>query len=131
MTTQLGSGNGFGWLDSDGKAVRMVVSYDTPAQVIARVGTWVGFTQAAADSGDYIALEIIPREYQLQVPSSLTLPVGTKLYLDVSDYDNWAGHRPPDAAYTTSAGSNLYLGKITRAKDSNNTVRLILLPGGQ
>jgi hypothetical protein len=117
------------YLESDGKAVNVTLSYDGIAKddVVYAEG-WLGIAAGAGDSGDEIALTIDRREYQFTVPAGLSVSKGDTVYITLASIGS--GHVPADAAYSTSSGAGkVALFKATAAKDSNNMVTGILLPG--
>jgi hypothetical protein len=111
--------------ESDGKAVNVVLSYTVDKDQLCVVEGWLGIAGASGDSGDQIALSVDEYEYQLTVPSGLSVAKGDIVYITVADL---TGHIPDDTAYTTSAGAGkVALMKATAAKDSNNVVTGIMM----
>lgn len=115
---------------SDGDSVTLQTSAAVVARQVAVISGWAGIAAGNADSGDYVALSL-EGEYEVVVPAGLTLNVGDVLRIDTTHV---TGHTPDDdtSAYNTSAASstNLTLGRVTKAKDANNVVTLILMIGG-
>lgn len=121
------------YLESDGKAVNVTLSYTVEAHQVAVVEGWAGITGASGDSGDVIALAVDDREYQITVPSGLTVAKGAILYLEVADL---TGHVPDDTAWSTTAGAGkVAFAKATSAKGegdlNDNVVTAIMLGKGQ
>lgn len=115
--------------ESDGKAVDVSLLYTVEKGEVAVVDGWLGIAGGRGDSGDSIALAVDDREYQIVVPSGLSVAKGAIIYIEVADV---TGHTPDDTAYGTSAGSGkLAFLKATAAKDSNNVVTGIMLAKGQ
>lgn len=113
------------YLESDGKAVTVSLSYTVGKNEVAVVEGWLGISQGSGDSGEDIALAVDEREYQLEVPSGLDVSKGDIVYIDVTDL---TGHTPDDAAYATSGGANLVaFMKATADKDANDIVTGIML----
>lgn len=115
---------------SDGKSVNVDLSYVVSAHALAYAEGWLGIASGYGESGDTIALQL-EGEYQVEVPSSLTLSKGDVLRIDTTHV---TGHTPDDdtSAYNKSAASstNLTLGKVTVAKDANNVATIRLMIGG-
>lgn len=108
------------YLESDGKAVNVTLSYTTKANSVAYVEGWLGITQASGDSGEVVALACDDREYQFTVPAGLSVAKGAIVYITVATV---TGHIPDDEAYTTTVGSGkVAFFKATAAKDANNVV---------
>ncbi len=113
------------FLESDGKAVDVLLSYTVAKDQVAVVEGWLGIAGESGDSGDYIALAVDDREYQFTVPAGLAVAKGAIVYIEVADL---TGHVPDDEAWSTSAGSGkVAFFKATAAKDGNNVVTGILL----
>lgn len=114
------------YLESDGKAVEVTLSYATDKNVVAYVEQWLGITKVSGASGDNVWLSVDEREYQFTVPSTLSVSKGDIVYIEAAVVTGT--HVPPDAAYGTSSGAGkLPLFKATAAKDANNVVTGILL----
>jgi len=113
--------------ESDGESVTLALQYTT-AVGVAYIRGWLGLLTRAGDSGDNRALEI-EGEYQVTVPSGLTVNVGDVVYIDTTAISGT--HVPPTGAYGTSSGANkIPFLKATVAKDANNVVVGILNPDG-
>lgn len=113
------------FFESDGKAVNVDLLYTVEAGEVAVVDSWLGIAGGRGDSGDSIALAVDDREYQVVVPSGLSVSKGAIIYIEIADV---TGHTPDDTAYGTSAGSGkLAFIKATAAKDSNNVVTGIMI----
>lgn len=114
------------WLDNDGKAIPVTLSYPTGKDAVAYVGGWLGITNRSGKSGDVVALTIDDRVYQFTVPSTLTVNPGDRVYIILASVG--AAHEPPDNAYSTTSGAGRYpLFEAVEAKDSNNVVKGVLL----
>ena len=115
--------------ESDGKSVTVALTSSVLKGRPVYAQGWLGISAGAGDSGDNIALDIAPQEYQFDVPSSLSVSKGTIVRIDITQL---TGHYPSDAAYNTSAASatNLSFFKATMDKDANNIVTGILLSTG-
>ena len=112
-------------LESDGKAVNVDLLYTVEKGEIAVVEGWLGIAGGRGDSGDSIALAVDEREYQVVVPSTLSVSKGDIVYIEVADV---TGHTPDSTAYGTSAGSGkIAFIKATAAKDASNVVTGIRL----
>lgn len=111
--------------ESDGKAVNVTLSYTVLKDWLVVVEGWVGIADSSGNSGEEIALSVDNYEYQLTVPSGLAVAKGAIIYITVATV---TGHRPDDAAYTTTAGAGkVAVFKATAAKDANNVVTGIML----
>lgn len=116
------------YLESDGKAVNVSLLYAVDKNDVVIVETFIGIAADDGSSGDTIALSQDDREYQFIVPSGLAVAKGAIVYLTVATV---TGHRPDDAAWTTSAGAGkIRLFRATAAKDANNMVTGFLLVKG-
>lgn len=115
--------------ESDGKAVTVALTSSVLKGRPIYAQGWLGITGGAGDSGDNVALDILPQEYQFDVPSSLSVAKGQIVRVDITQL---TGHYITDAGYNTSAASatNLSLFKATMDKDANNIVTGILLSLG-
>lgn len=114
------------YIESDGKSFEVNLLYTVAAGQVAVVDGWVGIIEVGGVSGDAVAMNVDQREYQWTVPSSLSVAKGATVYITIATV---TGHKPDDAAWTTSAGAGkIALFKATKAKDSNNIVRGIMLP---
>lgn len=117
------------FFESDGKSVTVDLLYTVGAREVAVVDGWLGIAAASGDSGEDIALTVDDREYQVVVPSTLSVSKGDIIYIEVADV---TGHTPDDTAYSTSAGAGKFAFlKATAAKDANNVVTGIMLGKGQ
>lgn len=111
--------------ESDGKAVNVTLSATVLKDWLVVVEGWIGIAGSSGDSGEEIALSVDNYEYQLSVPAGLSVAKGAIVYITVATL---TGHRPDDAAYTTSPGAGkVALLKATAAKDANNVVTGIML----
>lgn len=111
--------------ESDGKAVNVTLSSTVLKDWLVVVEGWIGIADSSGDSGEEIALSVDNYEYQLTVPAGLTVVKGAIIYITVATI---TGHRPDDAAYTTTAGAGkVAVFKATAAKDVNNVVTGIML----
>jgi hypothetical protein len=111
-------------LESDGDAVNVDLTATVTAKQVALVEGWLGITGTAGESGDTIALDISPREYQFTVPTALAVVKGDKIYIEVADL---TGHTPDDTAYSKTAGAGKVLFfKATSDQDDNDLVFGIL-----
>jgi uncharacterized protein DUF2190 len=111
--------------ESDGKSVTVQLSATVAANRVAVVQGWLGISAGSGNSGEYIALNADGREYQVVVPSGLSVAKGDIVYITVATV---TGHYPDDAAYTTTSGAGKTpLIKATAAKDANNVVTGILI----
>jgi plastocyanin len=114
-------------LESDGNSVNVTLSYTVAAHEVALVEGWLGIAAQSGDSGSSIALQVDTREYQFTVPAALSVAKGDTVYITVATL---TGHKPQDAAYTTSSGAGkVPLFKATAAKDANHVVTGKLLTG--
>ncbi len=114
-----------GYFRSDGKAVDVSLLYTVAKNAVVYVEGWLGIAGDDGDSGDSIAVIADDREYNFQVPASLSVSKGDIVYVTVATS---TGHYPDDEAYTTSAGAgNWAFFKATRAKDANNIVSGVML----
>lgn len=114
------------YLESDGKAVTVSLSYSVDKTDVVVADGWYGIAADDGDSGDEIALSIAPREYQFEVPSGLGASKGDVVYIDVTDL---TGHIPDDTAYGTTGGSGLVPLCRCTEDQSDTTVTGILLLG--
>ena len=113
------------FFESDGKAVNVDLLYTVEAGEVAVVDGWLGIAGGRGDSGDAIALAVDDREYQVVVPSTLSVAKGNIIYIEVADV---TGHTPDDTAYGTSAGSGkIAFIKATAAKSSTHVVTGIMI----
>jgi plastocyanin len=113
------------WKESDGKSIHVDLTATVVAKQVAYVDGWAGITVTGGDSGETVALNIERQEYQVEVPSGLTVNKGDTIYLDT---DEVTGHTPNDAAYTTtSSGTTVPFLKATSDKDANDVVTGILI----
>jgi hypothetical protein len=113
------------YFESDGKAVDVDLLYTVAKGAVAVVEGWVGIAGAAGVSGDEIALAVDNREYQVEVPTGLSVSKGDIIYITVATI---TGHYPDDEAYTTSAGEGkVAFMKATADKDANDIVTGIML----
>lgn len=87
--------------ESGGQAVNVVADADISAGQIAYADGWLGIAGSDAESGDDVALDISRREFQIQIPTSLSVTKGDTVYIDVADL---TGNTPDDSAYSTSSG---------------------------
>ena len=111
--------------ESDGKALNVAITATVAKDRVIVAGGWVGIAANDGVSGDTIVLMSDKREYQLQVPSGLSVAAGDIIYITVATI---TGHYPDDGAYTTSSGAGkVAFMKATTAKDGNNIVTGILL----
>ncbi len=119
---------GAGHFESEGKSVTVTLTSTVAKDRVVVVQGWTGIANNDGDSGDSISLSVDNREYQVEVPSGLTVNKGDILYITVATV---TGHYPDDAAFTTSAGSGkVAFLKATAAKDANNVVTGIMLAAG-
>lgn len=116
------------YFESDGKAVNVNLLYTVAKDAVVYVDGWLGFSGDSGDSGDTIALTADNREYQVLVPSGLSVSKGDILYITIATV---TGHYPDDEAYTTSAGAGkrAFI-KATAAKDANNVVTGVMIANG-
>jgi hypothetical protein len=113
--------------ESDGKSVQVDLLYEVDRGQIAVVQGWLGVMAEGGDSGDTRAMTVESVERQFTVPAGLTVNKGDIVYIDVTDV---TGHDVDDTAWSTSAGSNkVAFFKATAAKDANNVVLGIVIPG--
>lgn len=113
------------YLESDGKAVNVLLLYSVVKDAVAYVQGWLGVTGASGASGSQVALIVDDREYQFLVPAGLTVTKGMIVYITVATS---TGHYPDDEAYTTSAGAGKWaFFKATADKDANNMVTGIMI----
>ena len=113
------------YLESDGKAVDVDLSYTVGKDQVAVVEGWLGVAMGSGDSGDTIALGVDDREYQFTVPSGLSVSKGDIVFIEVADL---TGHVPDDTAYSTSAGAGkVAFFKATADKDANDVVTGVML----
>lgn len=110
--------------ESDGRSVTVTLSHTTGGGMAAYVQQWLGITVGGGASGEQTALNI-EGEYQFDVGATLDPSVGDIVYIDPTAISGT--HVIPEAAYTTSAASNIPFFKCTSAKDANNIVTGILL----
>lgn len=109
------------YLETDGKAVNVQLSYTVSKDDVAYVEQWLGIAQHSGGSGDYIALAIDERVYQFTVPAALAVAKGDTVYITTASVTGT--HLPPDAAYSkTAAAGKIALFKATTAQDANNVV---------
>lgn len=114
------------YFESDGLSVDVDLLYEVDANQLVVVDGWLGIAEVDGESGDTIALNVDLREYQLTVPSGLSVAKGEIIYIEIADL---TGHDIDDSAYSTSAGSGkVALGKATTEKDVNNVVTFIMFP---
>lgn len=118
--------------ESDGNAVTVGLTASVVAGQVARAEGWAGIVVAAADSGEYAALNI-KGEYQFIVPHSLAVSMGDVVRLDTTQF---TGHTPNSGAYNKSAASatNIDLFKATNnaqvtSDGTLDVVRGILIVG--
>lgn len=113
------------FFESDGKAVNVDLTYEVSKGQLAVVEGWLGITAEDGESGDTIALIVDDREYQFEVPSTLSVSKGDIVYIAVADI---TGHDVDTTAYSTDAGAGeVALFKATSDKDANNIVTGIML----
>lgn len=121
-TTVAGSAGG---LESDGKAVNVLLTATVVKGAVIVVEGWLGIAGGNGVSGATIALICDDREYRIKVPAGLTVTKGLILYITIATI---TGHYPDDEAYTTSSGAGkVAFMKITSDKDANNYVTGIML----
>lgn len=84
---------------------------------------WLGFTPNEAASGESVALNIEFAEFDVILPTSLSLTKGAEVWVDVTDL---TGHIPDSTAYYTASGSNRRrLGRCVSAQNgTTGQVRL-------
>jgi len=115
------------YLESDGKAVTVLLTSTVAKNQVAYVEGWLGIAADDGDSDDYIALSVDHREYQFIVPTALDVSKGDKVYVDQADL---TGHLPDSTAYTKTAdGTKLLLFIATSDQDANDVVTGILMSG--
>jgi plastocyanin len=113
------------FFESDGKAVDVNLLYEVDKGQLAVVEGWLGIAGADGASGEQIALIVDDREYQFEVPSTLSVSKGNIVYIEIADI---TGHDVDSTAYGTSAGAGkIALFKATMDKDANNIVTGIML----
>jgi hypothetical protein len=121
-TTVAGS---LAFFESDGKAVNVDLLYAVVKDAVIYVEGWLGIAGEDGASGDTIALIADNREWQVEVPTGLSVSKGDILYITVATV---TGHYPDDEAYTTSAGGGkVAFLKATADKDANDIVTGIML----
>lgn len=112
------------YLESDGDALNVTLLEVTSKNDVIYADGWLGIACDDGVSGEEIALDVSPREYQFTVPAGLTVNKGDTVYITVATVTI---QTPDDAAYTTTAGAGkIALFKATAAKDANNVVTGIL-----
>lgn len=113
------------YFESDGLAVNVDLLYTVSKASVIVADGWVGLAGENGLSGDTIALIADNREYQFEVPATLSVSKGDIVYITVATV---TGHYPDDEAYTTSAGGgNVAFFKATADKDTNDIVTGIML----
>lgn len=90
------------YLESDGKAVSVTLSYTTGAKEPGYVQGWLGIVEESGDSGDSVALTIDRREYQFKVPAALNVSKGDTVYVTLASV---TAHEIDDDAYTLTGGA--------------------------
>lgn len=113
----------------DGKSVDVQLQYTVAANRLAVIQGWVGFTNGAGESDDYISMSVDDREYRLDVGTA-NPTVGATLFVEVADL---TGHYPDQTALSTSAGAGkVAFAKVTKGKNGvNNIVCVKMIGGGQ
>lgn len=126
----MGIGNTF--FESDGKSVNVDLLYTVPGDSIAYIDGFLGIAVGDGESGDVLALNIDRREYQFEIPDTISPVQGDTIYIEVADL---TGHTPDSTAYSTSSG----VGKKALCRCTSDyftgangvrTVTGILLPDG-
>lgn len=114
-------------LKSNGRSVDVDLLYTVEKGQIVYADGLLGIAAGDGESGDEIALLYDEREYQFEVPASLSVNKGNVVYADTGDV---TGHYPDDTAYNTSGiGTALFI--ATSDKDANDIVTGILIrPSG-
>ncbi len=102
-------------LRSDGKAVDVVLSADVVSGAPVVAEGWHGIAMTDGATGETIAIEVAPREYELNV-GAVAAAKGAILYLTSGG-----------VVTATSSGNRPFI-KVTVAKDAGNVVWGILLP---
>lgn len=98
------------YLESDGNSVTVgPIVFDVASKQVVYISGWLGITSSSADSGEYVALDISPREYQFTIPSSLSVDPGDIVYIEVADTTAYV---PDDTAYSKTSGA----GKVAAFK---------------
>lgn len=114
------------YLESDGKALYVDLSYTVAKNRVVVVESWLGIAAADGDSGDTIAMTVDGREYQFEVPATLSVSKGNVVYIETGG--NLTGHYPDDDAWNTdgSGTTPIKLFKATMDKDANDIVTGIM-----
>lgn len=109
---------------ADGFSVDVALSYEVDTGDIVVVQDWLGIVPRDAESGDSIALNVENAEFDMILPTSLSLGIGDEVYVEVADV---TGHRPDSTAYSTSSGAGKRkLGRCTTAQDgTTGQVRIL------
>ena len=125
MATTVSGASPNTYFESDGKSVKVTLSYAVTKGQPVVVEGWLGIADGDGASGEQIAITADDREYQFLVPAGLSVAKGAIVYITVATL---TGHYPDDEAYTTSAGAGkVAFFKATAAKDGNNIVTGVML----
>lgn len=113
--------------ESDGKSVTVALTATVVARQVARAQTWMGITDGAGDSGEYVSLSL-QGEYQFLVPHSLAVVFGDTVRIDTTQI---TGHTPNTGAYNKNAASstNLDLFKATRNAEATSDANIDVVTG--
>lgn len=108
---------------TDGNSVDVTVTSTVAEGDLAFVENWMGVVPRAAESGETVALNIENAEFDVILPTSLSLSKGDEVHVDVTDL---TGHIPDSTAYATSSGADTrYLGRCKTDQDgTTGQVRL-------
>lgn len=104
---------------TDGRAIDVVAAAPLEKDVPVYISGFHGFTMDRADTGEAVAIDVAEQVWEFEVPSGLTAPKGTTLYIST------------DGAHTISTGAGagkVAFAKVVEAKDANNIVWAKQLP---
>lgn len=105
---------------SDGKSVnlKVPVGKSVLAQNFYLINGFFGVAMQDGSANDDIVLQIEQAEYETDnIVTTEAFALGEKIYWDDTE-----------GKFTTTAGDNRLVGRVTEPKDSNNAIWFILLP---
>jgi len=109
-----------------GKALEVAFTSAVADGELAYIDGWLGMNVRDVESGDTGILDIEPAQWDVLLPTGLSLSKGDEIWVDVTDL---TGHIPDDTAFSTSAGANkVRWAKAMTAQDGvTGQVRILIL----
>lgn len=100
---------------ANGNSIDVTISSAVAEGDLAFIEGWLGFVPRASSSGESVALNIEYAEFDMILPTGLSLSKGDEVWVDTTDL---TGHIPDDTAYGSSnGGSDTKLGRCVIDQD--------------